>query len=163
MTKQELYLAIYQATSSADAQPGINWVSDFDRGLSVHVARNSGGEISYITLEFDGVRGTFLCSMIFDKDVTSFSNFTMPKVKLNPRQRAIVLLACVEFLMANDVINGTFEYYASRIMYEHQTGRMGFAEHYQRIRATADRYLFEHPELYRGSTPYEDLSQTFSF
>lgn len=165
MTKQELYLALYQATSTADAMPNIHGVDDFDRPLAVHLARNSNGNLSYITMEFAGVRSRFLCSLIFDGNGdlgTGFSNFSMPKVKLNPRQRSIALLACLEFLIHNKLIDADFNYYAERVTVEHQTGRNGFMEHYRMIRGYSTAYIHDRPELLRGQ-PYEDLSQSFSF
>lgn len=165
MTKQELYLALYQATSTQDATPGIHGVGDFDRPLAIHVARNSNRNISYIAMEFAGRRSRFLCTLIFDgpgNHSTGFSNFTMPKVKLNPRQRSIALLACLDFLITNNILAADFDYYVERVTVEHQTGRMGFFDHYQKIRSHAYKYIDEHPELLRGE-PDQDHSQSITF
>lgn len=166
MTKQQLFLMIYQATSSPEAQVGIHGVTDFDRQLSVHVARNSNGEISYITMEFVGPRACFLSSLIFDgsgHQGTGFSNFSMPKVKLNPRQRSLVLLSCLSFLIENGILNANFSYFAERINLEHQAGRAGFIEHYRRMMRATGEYLIAHPEYYTGPDKPTDYAQSINF
>lgn len=124
MNKQALYLAIYQATNNTNAIADITNVKDFQRSLAVHIARNSGEEISHITLEFTGPRSRFLCSILFDGSGdmgTGLDNFAMPKVRLHARQKAVILLACLEFLTEAGVLAAQFEYFRERIAGEYDS------------------------------------------
>lgn len=154
MTKQELYLTIFQAIGNPNANAQLLCVTDFDRDIAVNVARNSGGNISHITMEFIGVRSRFLCSILFDGNGdqdTCFANFAMPKVKLNGKQRSIVMIACLDFLIDNGVIDASPSYFAERIVPEH--GAHPFAlRQYAQLRFAAKSYIEKHPEYLRHET-----------
>lgn len=165
MTKQELYLSIYQIIGNFNADARLDGVTDFDRELSINVARNSGGNISHITMEFAGLRSRYLCSILFDGNGdqdTCFENFAMPKVKLNGRQRCLVMLACLNFLIANDVIKADIAYFVERLTHDQRPSTVGILQHYDNVRRTTARYISDHPEYMRAMYS-AGQSQSFVF
>lgn len=145
MTKQELYLAIYQATGQQDGLAPLRKVFDFHRDVAVHKAKNSNGNTSYITLEFSGLRSRYLCSILFDGSGelgVSVLNFAMPKVRLNHLQKALVLLACVEFLCGHFVLQPeNLEFYRQGISSEYGNGQTDLLIQFDQIKQVAANYL----------------------
>lgn len=168
MTRQELYLSIYQIIGAFNADARLDGVTDFDREIFINVARNSGGNISHITTEFLGLRSRYLCSILFDGNGdqdTHFDNFAMPKVKLNSRQRCLVMLSCLDFLISNHVLKADIAYFVERLTHDQRPSTVGVMQHYARIRSAALQYITEHPEYMRGSVDRSTigLSQSFTF
>lgn len=168
MTRQELYLSIYQIIGTFNADARLDGVTDFDREIFINVARNSGGNISHITTEFTGLRSRYLCSILFDGNGdqdTHFDNFAMPKVKLNGRQRCLVMLACLDFLIANKVLNADIAYFVERLTHDQRPSTVGVMQHYARVRCVAQSYISDHPEYLRGTSDRSTvgLSQSFTF
>lgn len=145
MNKHQLYLNIYQITGNADGNATIDCPpEDLARMLAVHVARNSGGEISYITMEFTGVRSRFLCSLLFDgtgDQGTGLMNFSMPKVKLNNRQKALVLLSCLELLIDQKILHASMDYFKERISNEYGNGQVAILGQYDVRNALSIEYI----------------------
>lgn len=150
MNRQELYLSICQAIGTDNAKPGLEKITDFDRPCTVVIARNSSGNISNISIEFTGYKARFLCSVLFDGNgdqSTGFSNFSMPKVKLNPRQRATVLLCCLKFLIDNGLIAADINYFCDRVVAEHSLGQGEFIANWEAVLLASKAYIKLHPEF----------------
>lgn len=165
MNKQTLFLNIFQVSSDLCEKAAIPPHTDFDLNLQVHVARNSkNASISYITLEFAGVRSRFLCSILFngsgDHD-TCLANFSMPKRKIQSHQKAVALLSCLQFLVHNKVINASWADFCASVTADYYGPNSVIAD-FDRITFKSREYIQEHPELMRGS-PAIATSQNFTF
>lgn len=159
MNKQTLYLMIYQIISQEKADAPLIDVFDFDRNLSINIGRNSDTKVSYINLEFAGVKARYLTSFIFDgsgDNGCSLSNFAMPKLRISHLQKALVMLACLEFLITNKVLENmnSWEYFCDRVTYDFSNGNYGLKRHYDRLRAVAADYSVRYEKeasLHRSS------------
>ena len=167
MTKQELYLSIFQIIGSFHSNAQLNKTIEFDRDLCVNVSRNSDGKISHITMEFIGIRARYLCSILFngngDQD-TNFDNFAMPKIKLNAKQRSLAFLACMDFLISNKVISANLEYFVDRCVQDHLPRTADIMRHFEIIVCNARMHVDQHQHLLRGGTVApESGTLTFAF
>ena len=123
MNSQLLHLQLSQISSgmniSSKFQPPIE---ESQRELSIYIARNSGGNISHITLEFASeYRAQHLVCLLFDGSGdmgTGLSSIAMPKVKLPKELKALAALACLTYLCTAGHIKAHPQYFRDKISAE---------------------------------------------
>ena len=145
MNKKILYLIIYQTIGNEKAEVPLINVYDYNRNLAIHIAKNSNHNISYLTLEFTGHRARYLSSLVFDgngDNACTLVNFAMPKTRISHMQKALVMLACLDFIISNNVIENmkSFEYFRDSICTEFANGNQALIRHYDKLKQKAEFY-----------------------
>lgn len=138
MNKHYLYLSLYQALTVETCDASIAHVTDFDRELSLAMLYNSSERLSAVTLEFAGVKSRFLITLAFDGSgphgigLGGISLPHMPQAK--NKQRAIALLAALDFLIAEGMLPGADrEFLAEKIGTEYSQGSVAFLHQYDKL------------------------------
>lgn len=127
-----LFLNIAQIVSNGAGE----WPADFHREAIVQVSKNSGEHISHITVEFYGKRAKYLCVGLFDgsgDNGTSIHKFAMPGVKLNLRQKALLGMSLVEYLIGVKAIKSDFEYIKESFAIDVEGGSSNILNRYDEV------------------------------
>jgi hypothetical protein len=135
------YLNLHQIISERIGQ--LNFVpSDFNSALFVSVARNSGKNISHITMEFAHfVRAKFFCCLTFDGTGDTgcgISSFAMPKMKLNQHQKALAVLTMLEYLISEKYISAPFDFFIEQVSHDLDGGVSDLAGSYARLKGFSE-------------------------
>jgi hypothetical protein len=142
MNSKEVFMTIHRALSIDNTYFGIN-SEDISRKLVIHVSRSSGNNnVSHITTEFAGVRAKFFCCLVFDgsgDSGISLQGFAMPKVKLALSQKAIVMLAILEYLTAHGYIDADMNFFKDRVASEFSGGTGNIVQRYEAILKDAQK------------------------
>jgi hypothetical protein len=123
MDTQTLYLQLAQIVAGVPINAGfLPKPEEYDSILSLHIARNSGENISHITMEFKSEhRAKFLVCILFDGSGdkgTGLSSVAMPKVKLPRELKALVALSCLTYLCKKRHLDASPDYFRSKIVDE---------------------------------------------
>jgi hypothetical protein len=121
--------------------------NDYNRELLVNVVKASGHgtQVSHITLEFIGLKGKFYQCLMFDGTGdwgASFGAFAMPGCRLQPYQKALILLSSLDYLISNGHLpHATFEFYLERIELEYSQGVGNLQESYELLKKNSEDYV----------------------
>ena len=146
MNSKELFLNIYQVKSD----PSLNFsfplhgINHYDRAVDVHVARNSGRNISHISLEFSGVKASFLCLLMFESpndNGVGLYGFAMMRVKLTLPQKALILLSCLNFLIDNNFLDVNFDYFREKIAMDLNDSDQYILQQYDKLLSSSKGYI----------------------
>jgi hypothetical protein len=120
MNAAVLYGQLFRIATGADLDPNFSFDPDKIAGsIRVHVGRNSGVNISHITIEFaDEYRAKLLVCILFDGSGdmgTGLNGVAMPKVKLPKELKAMVALACLTYLCTVGILRAHPQYFREKI------------------------------------------------
>ena len=153
MNSKQLYVMICMAIAKENKPNAYNpSFHEMSASVRTQIAYNhqaaEGSNISYATLEFSGIRAKFLCTLIFDgagEHDTSVHNFSMPRQKLNPQQKALVCLAFMEYMTTSKggepLIAADFNFIREKIQFNVNGGVGDLLHEYDEMRNAAFEYV----------------------
>lgn len=123
MNSQTLYLQLAQIVAGTPIHAGfLPKPAEYRSLLSVYVARNSGDNVSHITMEFEHEhRAQFLVCILFDGSGdmgTGLASVAMPKVKLPRELKALVALSCLTYLCEHGFLKASSAFFRYKLAAE---------------------------------------------
>nr|DAP64288.1 MAG TPA: hypothetical protein [Caudoviricetes sp.] len=156
MNSSILFLNIHQVLSySPDSR---NYPTDYDRKLVINLSRNESGTMSFLALEFKGVRSKFTAFVKFDGSgdygVNTRSLIMPNQYRLSPIQRSMILFSILEWANESGIINISLPEFIEQTEVAN-SGGVGSLSEYYRILCENSRTFVQAKDAGQKLTTYQ--------